>query len=64
MDNRHLIEPENLALWTTVTFIIALLSLVIGFTNLYRTAAATALTQMQMLELSQKIEALSHKGKP
>jgi len=64
MDKRHLIEPQNLALWTTVTFIIALLSLVIGLTNLYRTAAATALTQMQILELSEKLDALEHKAKP
>jgi hypothetical protein len=46
MDKRHLIEPENLGLWITVTFIIALLSLVIGLANLYRTATAVALTQV------------------
>jgi hypothetical protein len=64
MDKRHLIEPENLGLWVTVTFIIALLSLVIGLTNLYRTAAATALTQIQILELNHKVDALSPKAKP
>ena len=64
MDKRHLIEPENLGLWVTVTFIITLLSLVIGIANLYRTAAGTALTQMQILELNHKVDALSPKAKP
>jgi hypothetical protein len=64
MDKRHLIEPENLGLWVTVTFIIALLSLVIGLTNLYRTAAATALTQIQISDLTHKVDAASPKAKP
>jgi len=64
MDKRHLIEPENLGLWVTVTFIIALLSLVIGLTNLYRTAAATVLTQVQILEIHNKLDALTLRNKP
>jgi hypothetical protein len=64
MDKRHLIEPENLGLWVTVTFIIALLSLVIGLTNIYRTAASTALTQMQILEISNKLDLMATKSKP
>lgn len=64
MDKRHLIEPENLGLWVTVTFIIALLSLVIGLTNLYRTAAATALTQIQILEVNKTLGSLTPKVKP
>jgi hypothetical protein len=64
MDKRHLIEPENLGLWITVTFIIALLSLVIGLANLYRTATAVALTQVQILELTHKLDVLSPKEKP
>jgi hypothetical protein len=64
MDKRHLIEPENLGLWVTVTFIIALLSLVIGLTNLYRTAAATALAQIQISDLTHKVDAASPKAKP
>jgi hypothetical protein len=64
MDKRHLIEPENLGLWITVTFIIALLSLVIGLANLYRTATAVALTQVQILDLTHKVEATSPKAKP
>ncbi len=64
MDKRHLIEPENQGLWITVTFIIALLSLVIGLANLYRTATAVALTQVQILDLTHKVDATLPKAKP
>lgn len=64
MDKRHIIEPENLPLWTAVTFIIALLALVIGLTNLYRTSTSTMLTQVQILKLHQELDALSAKTKP
>jgi len=64
MDSRHLIEPENLPLWTAVTFIMALLTLVMGLTNLYRTTEATVIAQMQIIELQKKIEVLSVKIKP
>lgn len=64
MDKRHIIEPENLPLWTAVTFIIALLALVIGLTNLYRTSTSTVLTQVQILKLHQELDALSAKTKP
>jgi hypothetical protein len=63
MDKRHIIEPENLPLWTAVTFIIALLALVIGLTNLYRTSTSTMLTQVQILKLHQELDALSAKTK-
>ena len=64
MDSRHLIEPENLPLWTAVTFIMELLTLVMGLTNLYRTTEATVIAQMQIIELQKKIEVLSVKIKP
>lgn len=64
MDKRHIIEPENLPLWTAVTFIIALLALVIGLTNLYRTSTSTVITQVQILKLHQELDALSAKTKP
>jgi hypothetical protein len=50
MNKRHLIEPENVQLWLAATFIIALLALVIGLANMYRTATATVLTQAQYME--------------
>ena len=64
MDKRHLIEPENLALWVVATFIIALLSLVIGLNNFYHTATATVLTQVQILEIEKNMDAIKHKAKP
>lgn len=64
MDKRHLIEPENLALWVVATFIIALLSLVIGLNNLYHIATATALTQVQILEIQKNMNDLTYKAKP
>jgi hypothetical protein len=64
MDKRHIIEPENLPLWTAVTFIIALLALVIGLTNLYRTSTSTVITQVQILKLHQELDALTAKNKP
>ena len=64
MDSRHLIEPENLPLWTAVTFIMALLTLVMGLANIYRTTEATVVGQVQIMELKQKLEAITPKAKP
>ncbi len=64
MDSRHLIELENLPLWTAVTFIMALLTLVMGLTNLYRTTEATVVAQVQIMDLKQKLEAITQKVKP
>ncbi len=64
MDTKHIIEPENLGLWTAVTFIMALLTLVMSLTNLYRTTEATVVTQMQLIELKQQIQALKQNAKP
>ena len=61
MDKNHLIEPENFGLWIAATFIIALLSLVIGLACLYRIVEATAITQVQFLEMHQKLETPTHK---
>ena len=64
MDKRHLIEPENMGIWVVASFIIALLSLVIGLHNLYRTTTATLLTQVQILEINKKLEATPLKANP
>ena len=64
MDSRHLIEPENLPLWTAVTFIMSLLTLVMGLANIYRTTEATVVGQVQIMELKQKLEAITPKAKP
>jgi hypothetical protein len=42
----------------------ALLTLVMSLTNLYRTTEATVVTQMQLIELKQQIQALKQNAKP
>ena len=64
MDKRHLIEPENLGLWVAATFIIALLALVIGLSNLFHNATSTALIQMQILETNKQVATLHKTTKP
>jgi hypothetical protein len=64
MDTRHLIEPQNLPLWTAVTFIMALLTLGLGLTNIYRTTESTVMAQIQIHDLKQQVEALKLKAKP
>ena len=64
MDKNHLIEPENVALWVVVTFIIALASLAIGLNNLYQNHTATVLTQVQILDVNKKVDAITLQAKP
>lgn len=64
MDTRHLIEPENLPLWTAVTFIMTLLTLGMALTNLHRTAESTVIAQIQIHELKQQVDALKLQIKP
>lgn len=64
MDKNHLIEPENVALWVVVTFIIALASLAIGLNNSYQNYTATVLTQVQILDVNKKVDAITLQAKP
>ncbi len=64
MDTKHIIEPENIGLWVAVTFIMALLTLVMSLANLYRTTEATVMTQVQIIELKQQLQALKQTSKP
>ena len=64
MDTRHLIEPENLPLWTAVTFIMTLLTLGMALTNLHRTTESTVIAQIQIHELKQQVDALKLQIKP
>lgn len=57
-EQKHIIEPERLGLWVAVTFILVLLSLVIGFVSLKRIFVTTAATQYEVVLLNQKIEDL------
>lgn len=55
-EEKHLIAPENMGLWTSVAFILALLALVVSLVNLYRTNEMMAITQAEMLMLNNKVQ--------
>ncbi|MEY3885799.1 MAG: hypothetical protein RIS87_1574 [Pseudomonadota bacterium] len=55
-DIKHMIEPERLGLWTAVTFVIALLALVIALTALNRSNDLMFVTQAEVLLLNKKIQ--------
>lgn len=55
MFEKPLIEPENMGLWTSVAFILALLALVVSLVNLYRTNEMMAIPQTEVLMLNNKI---------
>ena len=55
-DIKHMIEPERLGLWTAVTFVIALLALVIALTALNRSSDLMYMTQAEVLLLNKKIQ--------
>jgi hypothetical protein len=55
-DINHIIEPERLGLWTAVTFVIALLALVIALIGLNRSSDLMYMTQAEVLLLNKKIE--------
>ncbi len=52
----HIIEPERLGLWVAVTFVIALLALVVALIGLNRTNDLLYITQTEALLLNKKIE--------
>ena len=55
-DIKHVIEPERFGIWIAVTFIIALLALVMALAGLNRTSHVLAITQAEVLHLNKKIE--------
>jgi hypothetical protein len=57
-DLKHIIEPERQGLWIAVTFIIALLSFVIALVGISRINNTVIATQLEVLVLNKKIEAL------
>lgn len=56
MNQKHMIDPENLPTWTAAGFIVALLALVVAFVGLYRTNVVVLATQTQVFALNKKIE--------
>lgn len=63
-DMKHIIEPERMGTWVAATFVLALLSLVLGFVSLQRTKELGYASQLEILMLNKKIEALKESGKP
>ena len=57
-DIKHIIEPERMGLWVAVTFILALLAVVVAFIGLNRIQQSTIITQGEVLILNKKIEGL------
>lgn len=55
-DIKHVIEPERFGIWIAVTFVIALLALVVALIALKQNNDLTAITQGEVLLLNKKIE--------
>jgi hypothetical protein len=55
-DIKHVIEPERFGIWIAVTFVIALLALVMAFIAINRADEAAMITQTEILLLNKKIE--------
>lgn len=56
-DVNHIIEPERFGIWIAVTFVIALLALVLSSITMKQNYELAALTQIEVLALNKKIEA-------
>lgn len=55
-DVNHVIEPERFGIWIAVTFVIALMALVLSLLAIRNTHDLTAITQAEVLLLNKKIE--------
>ena len=55
-DIKHMIEPERFGIWIAVTFVIALLALIIAIGAVKQTNDLTTITQGEVLLLNKKIE--------
>jgi Tfp pilus assembly protein PilN len=54
-DIKHVIEPERFGIWIAVTFVIALLALIVALGAVKQANEVTAITQAEILLLNQKI---------
>lgn len=63
-EEKHIIEPQRLGLWVAVTFILALLALVLSLVEMTRTSDALVVTQAEILLLNKKIQALEKNAMP
>ena len=55
-DIKHIIEPERFGIWIAVTFVIALLALILALSAVNQTSELTTITQGEVLLLNKKIE--------
>lgn len=55
-DFNHIIEPQRMGLWVAVTFIIALLAIVVALVAIQRSNELAYLTQAEVLMLHKKIQ--------
>lgn len=63
-DIQHIIEPERQGLWIAVTFVIALLALVVAILGISRINNTVVATQLEVLVLNKKIEGLQASKTP
>ncbi len=52
----HVIEPERFGIWIAVTFVVAVLALILSLVAVNRTHELTTITQGEVLLLNKKIE--------
>ena len=57
-EDSPIIESSRLGLWVAASFVLAMLSLVVGLVAIKRLSDATVITQTELLVLDQKIEAM------
>jgi len=55
-DIKHVIDPERFGIWIAVTFVVALMALVLSVVGLKRTHDLAYVTQAEVLILNKKIE--------
>ena len=54
-EQKHIIDPERLGLWTAVSFTVALLALVVALTGLFRVSDLGYVTQVEALLLHKQM---------
>ena len=61
-DINHIIEPERQGLWIAVTFILALVALLLALIGLHRAKDLTYITQAEVMLLNKNIEGAKPAG--
>jgi hypothetical protein len=55
-DIKHIIDPERFGIWIAVTFVIALLALIVALGAVKQVSDLTVITQGEVVLLNKKIE--------